>query len=382
MPDALDKFARGFLAFLVGQGFEVHVISSPGPPLEDLATREGVHAAHAVPMKRFPSPLADLKALRHLVHLFRQERYTIVHASTAKAGLLGMIAAWVARVPVRVFTYRGARLDSVRGIRWPVLWASDWLTMHLAHEVVAVGPGLRQRVYDLRLLRRKTVHVMAAGSSNGVDFQYFTRTCDADEAAARKELEIPAHSVVVGYVGRLAVDKGLRELADAWQMIRELQPESHLLVVGGLVNDEEDVAKDAVSGWERDSRVTMVGMVADPRPYYEAVDILVLPTYREGVNNVLLEAAAMELPVVASDIYGCRDAVIAGETALLVPVGSAAELAEAVIRLVEDRSLRRQLGTSGREHVVTSFRSEPIWEGLANLYQARLSRLTARRGVR
>jgi glycosyltransferase involved in cell wall biosynthesis len=208
-----------------------------------------------------------------------------------------------------------------------------------------------------------------------VNVARFSRTPESAAAASgvRAELGIPEGAPVLGFVGRLVRDKGIVELTAAWRVLREEFPALHLVLVGGYEEGDPvpEVVKQAL---DSDERVRVLGWVSDSVPYYAAFDLLVLPTYREGFPNVLLEAAGMELPIVATLVPGCVDAVEDGTTGLLVPARDAERLAAALRRYLADARLREQHGAAGRERVVRLFQSERIWEGLVREYDALLSR--------
>lgn len=368
------------LGFLAGQirvlreaGVDVSVVSSPGEELRAFGDRLGV-PAHGVPMPRRITPLADLRALRALVRVLREVRPDVVHAHTPKGGLLGMMAARLAGVPVRVYHMRGLPLEAAAGARRSLLWAAERTSCALAHRVICVSPSLREVALRERLCPPGRITVLAGGSGQGVDsggrFDP-ARLEPGTRAAVRARLGIPPEAVVAGFVGRLVRDKGVGELWEAWTALRARRPELHLLVVGPF--EEEDPVPDAVRrGLESDPRVHLVGMEWNTPPYYAAMDLLVLPTYREGFPNVPLEAAAMGLPVVATRVPGCVDAVDDGRTGVLVPARDAGALDAAVDRYAGDPALRRRHGEAGRARVEADFRQEVIWEAVFAQYRALL----------
>lgn len=359
---------RGWLAYLADSNIEVHAISAPSDELRVLVERERVSKVHQVPMTRRITPIADLLSLYRLYRLFRRERYDLVHASTPKGGLLGMIAAWLARVPVRLYTLRGLPQSVAGGLKRRLLWLTDWTSLNLAHESVAVSPSLRQEAIDLGLCRPGQLLVIGHGSSNGVDAARYTRDHDPAHAPARAAWKLPADALVVGCVGRLVRDKGIIELAAAWRRIRAAVPHAYLLLVG-KPEDQDPLPPGLLDELRADERVRMPGWLSDTRYAYEAMDLFTLPTYREGLANVCLEANAMLLPVVATRITGVVDAVVDGETGLLVPARDADALADAIINLLNDPARRARMAHRGRERVLHDFQPEQIWSGLITLYR-------------
>ncbi len=373
------------LIFLVGQvgymkerGFRVHAISSPGEGLEVFGREQGVEVS-AVAMERRITPLRDLMALHKLLRVLRRMRPTIVHAHTPKGGLLGMLAARIARVPVRVYHLRGLPLVNATGMRRLLLRWSDRLACRLAHRVICVSHSIRRLALDEGICEPAKIKVLQSGSGNGVDaltrFNPAIRGCQVRDET-RSRFAIPPDATVIGFVGRIVRDKGIVELAEAWSRLREANPRLHLLLVGPF-ESQDPVPPETEALLRQDPRVHLAGMDRNTPSLYAAMDLVVLPTYREGFPNVPLEAAAMSLPVVATRIPGCIDAVEDGVTGTLVAPRDVAALAAAIGMYLEDPALRRQHGRAGRERVLTEFRQETIWEAI---YQEYL-RLLQERGV-
>lgn len=368
---SLRVLARGFLRYLHEQGCVVHTVSAPDPEADVLYEREHVARVHSVPMSRSISPLADLRALWRLYRIFRREKFPLVHASTPKGGLLGMLAAWLARVPVRIFTYRGWPTSQKRGLKRSLLLLTDRISFACSTHATAIAHSLADELVAAGMVKRQKLRVIHHGSSNGIDARRFVRNGPAAQAPKRREWEIPADGIVIGFVGRLVRDKGVVELAEAWQRIREKHPRAYLLLVG-TPEPQDPPPPEIIATWEADERVRMPGWMNDVCPAYEAMDLLVLPTYREGFGNVLLEANCYELPVIASDISGCQDAVAPGVSGLLVTPRDPVALAEALDQLLGEAALRTRLGKQGRARVEADFQPADIWRGYWDLYCAAL----------
>jgi len=368
-------FLRGQAAYMAAQGVDLQAVTSPGPELEPWGLREGV-AVHAVEMPRRISPAADLVALWRLVRLLRRLRPDVVHAHTPKGGLLGTIAAWLARVPARIYHVRGLPYVTATGWRRALLMTTERVSCGLAHRVLAVSRSMRAlAIRDLGCPPGK-IEVLCGGSGNGVDATArFRPQPPGVAAAARASLGIPGDAPVVGFVGRLVRDKGIRELREAWGLLRAAHPAAHLLLAGPA-EPEDPVPLEVLAALRDDPRVHLLGKVADPVPWYAVMDVLALPTYREGFPNVALEAAAMALPVVATAVPGCTDAVVDGETGLLVPPADGVALGRALERYLADPALRAAHGASARRRVLSDFRQEAIWAALLETYRA----LAAERG--
>lgn len=351
------------------RGYEVCVATSPGEELDSFAVEEDVQA-YAVDMERRIAPLKDLVSLARLWREVRANRPEIVHSHTPKGGLLGMCAATLAGTPVRCYHLRGLPMMSAVGPKRALLRWTERLSCLLAHEVYAVSNSLRDVAIEERLCGAGKITVLAGGSGNGVDseIRYNPQTHPpATRARVRDDLGISEESVVVGFVGRLVGDKGVIELSQAWRQLRSKHPHVVLLLIGPREADNA-VPSEVLDALDSDPQVRWVDTVPNVAEYYTAMDMLVLPTYREGLPNVLLEAGAMRLPVVATHVAGCVDVVVAGETGTLVPAKTVAPLALAIADYLDSAELRREHGSAARAHIVANFSQEKIWRELSEHY--------------
>jgi len=367
-------FLTGQVGYVKARGFEVRAVSSPGKELGEFAAREGVRA-DPVPMSRAISPFADLVALHRLVAKLREWRPHIVHSHTPKGGLLGMIAAWLARVPVRVYHIRGLPFVTASGARRSLLRWTEKVSCRLAHRVLCVSHSVRDTAVTEGLCPAQKVIVLAGGSGNGIDAAgRFNpqRVEPGTRGTVRAAYGIPTDAQVIGFVGRLVRDKGIVELAHAWRVLREEFPNVRLLLVGP-VEPRDPVPPQVIQSLRSDPRAHLTGENWDTPPLYAAMDVVVLPSYREGFPNVPLEAAAMGLPVVTTLVPGCTDAVLDGVTGMLVPAGDDGSLAAALRLYLRDPDLRRRHGAAGRRRVLAEFRQEVIWEALYQEYQRLLA---------
>jgi glycosyltransferase involved in cell wall biosynthesis len=369
---SLTPHLRGWFRYLVDHGYEVHTISSPGEQLHMLRVREGVAAVHEIPIPRHADPPADARAFWRFYRLFQRERYDIVHACSPKAGFLALVAARLTGVPVRIFSFRGTPHLTATGLMRALLWGTEWLTVRLAHRVVCNSASLRAELARRGILAVEQVDVIGQGSSNGVDATRFRRCVLPGASPLRRAWNVAADGRVVGYVGRFARDKGVADLAAAWSRVRERDPHAYLVLVGRR-DEREPVAQRVLARLQRDPRVRLCGWCAEPARVYEALDVLVLPTYREGFSNVLLEASAVGVPVVASNAVGARDVVIDGVTGLLVPVRRPDTLAGAIVRLLADPAERARMGRAGRERAERDFQPGTIWAGMLKIYAEALA---------
>jgi len=255
------------------------------------------------------------------------------------------------------------------GMKRRILFMTERLSCSLAHRVFCVSLSLREVALTEGICSSDKL-VVLGGHGNGVDADVrFSPARVGNEARclARESLGIPADSIVLGFVGRVVRDKGIVELAKAWKDLRSTFPTLHLLIVGPFER-QDPVPIEVERQLSSDERVHLTGQVEDPAPLYAAMDIVTLPSYREGFNNVLLEAAAMERPVIASRIPGCVDAVEDGATGFLIPPRDANLLAQAIRRYLNNADLRREHGRAGRALVLSRFREESITKAMYEEY--------------
>jgi len=361
-------FVAGQVGFMGERRFAISIITSPGEHLAAFGEREGV-AVYGLEMPRRITPFRDLVTLGQMYHRFRCIRPAIVHAHTPKGGLLGMIAAWLARVPVRIYHIRGLPFVTTSGLQRALLRTTERVACGLADHVLCVSHSVREVAVAEGICGAAKVHVLLGGSGNGVDavgrFNPERWALTRDEV--RRRYAIPSDALVIGFVGRLVRDKGLAQLVESWKVLREEEHRLHMLVVGDF-EPRDPVPPEAAAVLRSDPRIHVVGWDRNTPPHYAAMDIFVLPSHREGFSNVLLEASSMALPVATSRIPGCMDAVDDGVTGTLVPARDSRALADAIRRYVRDPGLRRRHGDAGRQKVLHEFRREAIWAALYEEY--------------
>lgn len=347
------KLMTGFPEYLAAEGWDVHVVTSDQTQCR---YPRGV-TLHNVAMVREPSPWRDVRALVGWLWLLARLRPDIVVAGTPKAGLLGMAAAWCVRIPARVYLVRGLRLETEQGVRRRILHVLEGLSARFATVVQCVSRSLRDEFISLGLAPASKVVVLGAGSSNGVEVFH-----EGDlEPVSRARLGLDDDVPVVGYVGRMTRDKGLATLTESVRILHDSRTAIQVLLVGP---EEPRGALDRAlkSAGLPASSVHWVGSVPDARPYLGAMDVLCLPTRREGFPNVVLEAAVQGVPAVVSDVTGARDAVIDGRTGLICAPDDSRDMAVALNRLLGDPAGLQAMGQRAKEHAVKNYDREVVWE--------------------
>ncbi|MGB8259831.1 MAG: glycosyltransferase family 4 protein [Terracidiphilus sp.] len=358
----------GRLRALREAGFEVTLLCSPGELADGLAAAEGVRRV-IIPMERGIAPLADLVSLIRLWRSLRRLRPALVEFSTPKAGLLGSLAARMLGIPVRIYVLRGLKLETSTGLKHRMLLSAERTAAACAHLVLCNSESLRTEARALGIAPRDRLHLLGEGSSNGVDTVRF----HPGENAVRVQLGIAASHQVIGFVGRLTRDKGLPELVEAFDAILKEHPSAWLLLVGFFDAAEDALDPDLRRRIEAHPRIKLTGFVADTAPYYRAMDLLVLPTWREGFPNVVLEAGASGIPVVTTLSTGSRDAVVPEVTGLLIPPGYPQAIREAVLKLLGDPERRRRMGLAAREWVTNHFMKDRVLGLTTALYKRLLA---------
>ncbi len=363
---------RGQLAFLREQGFDVTLIASPNDALPDVAAREGVRVV-PIAMEREISPLRDLKALWQLCVTLWRLRPDIVNAGTPKAGLLGNLAAWLCRVPIRLYTLRGLRLETATGLKGQLLSWTEKLASACAHQIIAVSQSLRNGYVARGLTSHAKITVLREGSSNGVRFERFQ--FDTPEwrqiDALRKTWHIPDEVPVIGFVGRLTRDKGIPELFAAFERLLPDFPNTRLMLVGEPEHGDP-LPSDLLRQLRSHPNIVLTGAIKEVALYYGLFDLLAFPSHREGFPNVPLEAASAGLPVVGFKATGTVDAVVDGTTGTLVEIGDVDGLTSAMSNYLSEPFLCKRHGEAGRLRAAKNFRREDIWQALVENYRSHL----------
>ncbi|MEQ5994157.1 glycosyltransferase family 4 protein [Staphylococcus saccharolyticus] len=352
---------KGQIEYLRDKGLDVHIVSSEGEEQKIYPS----NIVHVINMEREISIKNDIKSLYNMIKLFIKEKPQIVNSGTPKAGLIGTLAAFITRRPVRMYTVRGLRLETVTGLKYKILYAMEKLAMFCATDVIAISESLKKRIVSLGLEKKENISVLGYGSSNGINLDDYNKNDDYIPVTIANQLE---NHFVIGYVGRIVKDKGIREVVEVFKILKLKGYLVKLLVVGEIEEDDS-IDKKYFNFLESNDDVILTGQVNKPVCYYNHMDVLLFPTYREGFGNVSIEAQAVEVPVITSNATGAQDTVDDEQTGFIVDIGDYKAMANKTETLMNNEILRQRLGTNARVRVAKRFKSEIVWKHLETIYR-------------
>lgn len=369
VPLSLEKLLENQLAFMQGH-FEVIAVSSDKQRLEAFGKQQGV-ATHHLEMTREITPLKDLRAFYKLYRFLSSENPKIVHTHTPKAGIVGMMAAYFAGVPIRLHTVAGLPLIEVTGFKRWLLNTVEKLTYRLATKVYPNSKGLYDFIASEKFTSLKKLSIIGNGSSNGIDTRYFSSDHFTEEAIATQKvaLGIPATDFVFIFVGRLVGDKGINELVHAFESVQKENGAVSLLLVGPYEDALDSLDENTKQTIETNPKIYITDYQQDVRPYFAMSDVLTFPSYREGFPNVVMQAAAMGLPCIVSDINGCNEIISEADNGLIVPKKNKEALKDAMIRIATEEELFNNLAINARPSIVSLYERNVFWEALLKEYK-------------
>lgn len=366
---SLNVLLKGQLNFL-NRYYDVTAISGNDDFLLELKQREGVEVFD-IEMLRQIAPIEDLKSLWKLYKYFAKEKPLIVHSITPKAGLLTMMAAKMAGVPVRMHTFTGLVFPSRTGLMQKVLINMDKLLCYCATNIYPEGKGVRADLIQYKITN-KPLKVLANGNVNGIDKDYFDSALysSEDKIELRKELGILENDFVFIFVGRLVGDKGINELIATFLKLQSNSKKVKLLLVGSFENDLDPLNSEIIKAIHECNTIITVGFQEDVRPYYAFSDALVFPSYREGFPNVVLQAGAMGLPCIVTNISGCNEIIIEGQNGTIIPVKNESAIYNAMIKLSSDKDYYSVLKSNARKLITSRYEQQVVWEALLAEYKS------------
>lgn len=350
VPQSLGLFEGTMRGLLVN--YDVQLLSSPGERLNEYGDKYQVKI-HAVEMYRRLSPIKDLRSLMQIIKVFRQEKPYLVHSMTPKAGLLCMMAAWLTKVPVRVHTFTGLVWPTERGWKRKLLMLTDKITCACATHIIPEGEGVKNDLLNYHITE-KDIHILGYGNVRGVDMVRFSKRPEVMAEAQRLRDETLFTFV---FVGRIVKDKGIDELCNAFERLNNKYKNTRLFMVGKFEDAIDPVSEATRNIIDNNLSIRAVGPQYgdDLLAYYAASDCFVFPSYREGFPNTVLEAGAMDLPSIVTDINGSREIIIEGENGTIIPPKNTESLYLAMERMIEDIVWRNSMSTNARRMIMERF---------------------------
>ena len=365
------------MRFMASNGFDVKGVSSEGEELKEVRENEGI-VMEAINMSRKITPFQDLKSLWEMWNFLRKEKPQIVHTHTPKAGIIGMLAARLAGVPHRLHTVAGLPLMEATGIKRKILNFVEKLTYSSATRVYPNSKGLYDFILQNNFTQSNKLKIIANGSSNGINTTFFNpaQVSEIEKVALREKLNIQPDDFVFVFVGRIVSDKGINELIKAFSELQTAENNEltgiKLLLVGGLESDLDPLNPETLAEINQNKDIISVGFQQDVRPFFAISDALVFPSYREGFPNVVMQAGAMGLPSIVSDINGCNEIIVEGENGLIIPSKNVEKLKEKMLTLAKDKNLYTKLKGNSRRMIENRYEQSVVWNALLEEYEGLL----------
>ncbi len=352
-------------------GFDIIGISSPGEALRDAEVNEGVRTI-AIPMTRTISPLQDLLSLWKLYRILKKEQPLIVHTHTPKAGTVGMIASKLANIPYRLHTIAGLPLLEAKGAKRILLDCVEKITYMCATKIYPNSFVLKDIILKNGYTSTQKVRVIGNGSSNGIDTSFFSRQNVSENTAQeiKTRLGISSEDTVFTFVGRIVRDKGINELVGAFVQLCTNYPEAKLLLVGTFERELDPLETLTEERINEHSAIISVGFQTDVRPYLAISDIFVFPSYREGFPNVVMQAGAMGLPCIVTDINGCNEIIEQGVNGVIIPPKDTNALYQAMELLLTNTVVRNQMAGNARKMIADRYEQQYVWSELLKEYRS------------
>lgn len=360
---------NGQLRYVAENGYDCFAVSGGREEsAKEFTQREGIPTVLIPHLVRAISIGNDLRALGDLIRLFRKENPYIVHANTPKASLLGMVAAWICRVPHRIYTVTGLRFETSTGfMRW-LLKTMERITCACATKVIPEGQGVKKTLYREHITS-KPMAVLHNGNINGIDLKHFDRTPEVVERANQIREEIGGAFTFL-FVGRIVRDKGITELVDAFERVHIEHPETRLILVGAQ-EPELDPLPDRTQRLIADNdAIIEAGWQDDVRPWFVASDLFTFPSYREGFPNVVMQAGALGIPSVVTDINGSNEIIIEGKNGTIIPTRDTDALYRKMTEALEQRDRQTEMSAQCRPLIASRYRQEDVWRATLEMYRS------------
>ncbi len=367
VPQSLKTLLKGQLKFMSNNGFDVVGVSSRGQTLMDVKQQEGVDV-FIVEMSRKITPLKDLVALWKLYRFFKQFKPLIVHTHTPKAGTIGMIASKIAGVQIRLHTVAGLPLLEVNGFKRRILNIVEKLTYACATKVYPNSLGLKRIIEKYGFCSSEKLKVIANGSSNGINTEYFDPNLFSNDTGLKEKLGIKSNNFVFIFVGRLVGDKGINELVKAFEIFQINHQNCNLLLVGDYETHLDPLKQETLKIIETNENIISVGFQSEVRPFFAISDCLVFPSYREGFPNVVMQAGAMGLPCIVTNINGCNEIIHDGLNGYIIPVKNVSAIIDKMCETFLDKLTYKKLQKNARVMITSRYEQKVVWEAIKKEY--------------
>jgi glycosyltransferase involved in cell wall biosynthesis len=374
IPLSLDKLLTGQLKYMNDNHFDVYMISSWSENFPSIAQRESSKCL-TVNMTRTISPFKDIVSLIRLIRVLNKLRPSIVHTHTPKAGLLGMLASWITKVPIRLHTVAGLPLMEATGFKRKILERVEWLTYYCAVKVYPNSKNLKEFILKNNFCTSNKLKVIGNGSSNGINTSHFklNPSISQEGEEVKKKFSITEANFTFIFIGRLVKDKGIEELVDAFSLLNNLYPDSRLLLVGPFEHERDPLSSNCLQEIKNSNAILSAGFQNDVRPYLAISNALVFPSYREGFPNVPMQAGCFDLPSIVTDINGCNEIIENEINGLIIPSKDTEALQKAMTRIMEDKLLYGKLQSNARKMIVERYDQTYFWSLLLQEYHGQLN---------
>jgi glycosyltransferase involved in cell wall biosynthesis len=369
VPLSLDKLLEGQLSFM-NELYEVIAVSSEKEYLEKIGQKENISTFH-IEMTRKITPIQDVISVVKMYFFFKKTKPLIVHTHTPKAGIVGMLAAKLAGVPHRLHTVAGLPLLEAAGIKRQLLDFVEKLTYASATKVYPNSNALLEIIQQNNYCNPSKLKVIGNGSSNGIDTSYFDASHFSGEqnSILKQQLGISKDDFVFIFVGRIVADKGINELVAAFSSLQKEDSTIKLLLVGPFEEELNPLQPETMSEIHSNSAIISVGYQNDVRSYFAISNALVFPSYREGFPNVVMQAGAMNLPSIVSNINGCNEIIIEGENGTIIPVKNENALQTAMKLISQNEAVGKKLSENARPLIVSRYEQKVVWDAILKEYR-------------
>lgn len=369
VPESLNKLLEGQLRFM-SQHYDVTAISSNKISLEKVGEKEGV-STHVIEMTRKITPIKDVVALYRLYRFLKEQNPKIVHTHTPKAGIIGMLASRLAKVPVRLHTVAGLPLLVEVGVKRKILNFVEKLTYKCATKVYPNSFGLKAIIEKEGFTKTSKLKVIGNGSSNGIDTNFFDKNNINAEVtkSLKQELSISEDDFTFIFVGRIVGDKGINELVEAFDNLSKQHKNVKLLLVGPFEEELDPVKNSTNKIINTNKNIITTGFQKDVRPYFAIANMLVFPSYREGFPNVVMQASAMEIPAMVSDINGCNEIITHKTNGFIIPVKQVKPIFDVMAFVINNKEEAYKMGLKSRANIIDNYSQKYIWAEILKEYK-------------